>query len=266
MNGEPLVSVIIPTYNSERFFGRCLKSIKEQSYPNIEVIVVDNYSMDRTREIAESCGVGDRVVLCKAGRSRARNVGASLAKGEFIFSVDSDMELTPNVVSECVAKVEENDFDAVVIPEFSVGDGFWAKCKALEKQCYVGDDLMEAARFFERSVFEAVGGYDLGLEFGEDWDINQRIGKREFRIGRIGAFIKHNEGKLRLRETIIKKCYYGKTLDRYRLKHPEEAKKQLTLIRLAFVRSWRKLLKDPIHALGMFLMKICEFVVVGLGK
>jgi arabinofuranan 3-O-arabinosyltransferase len=103
----------------------------------MEVIVVDNYSTDGTRGIAEKYGA--KVVLCRGVRSKARNVGADLAKGVFIFSIDSDMELTPNVVGECVAKAESG-FDAVIIPEVSVGEGFWAKCRALEKLCYIGDD------------------------------------------------------------------------------------------------------------------------------
>lgn len=263
MKDEPSVSVVVPTFDSERFLERCLGSVRGQSYPNIEVIVVDNYSMDRTREIAESCGA--RVVLCRAGRSRARNVGAGLAEGEFVLFVDSDMELTPNVIGECVSKVESG-FDAVIIPEFSVGDGFWAKCKALEKLCYIGDDLIEAARFFKTEVFEAVGGYDPQLEFGEDWDLNQRISKARYRVGRIDVPIRHHDEGLSLRETMLTKRYYGKTLKRYRLKHPREAKQQLKPIRLAFIRNWRKLTKDPLYALGMLFMKTCEFMSGLLGS
>jgi glycosyltransferase involved in cell wall biosynthesis len=261
MKDEPLVSVVIPTFNSGRFLERCLLSVRGQSYGRVEVVVVDNYSKDGTREIAEKYGV--KFVLQRAGMSRARNIGASFAKGEFIFSVDSDMELAPNVVSECVSKVEEG-FDAVIIPEFSVGEGFWAKCKALEKQCYVGDDLIEAARFFRRDVFEALEGYDVKLLFGEDWDLNLRIAKAGHSVGRIRAYIKHHEGALSLRETMLKKHYYGKTLELYRVKHSEEAKQQLTLMRPSFAKNWRKLARDPIHAAGLVALKICEFAAVGL--
>ena len=55
MKTNPLVSVIIPTKNSAEFIGKCLRSIVKQSYKNIEIIVVDNYSTDKTREIVESC-------------------------------------------------------------------------------------------------------------------------------------------------------------------------------------------------------------------
>lgn len=258
---KPLVSVVVPTFNSERFLRRCLQSIRCQKYPRIDIIVIDNWSTDRTRQIAESLGA--RVVSLKGIRSKARNVGVGLATGKFVFSIDSDMELTQNVVSECVVKAESG-FDAVIIPEISFGEGFWAKCRALEKTCYIGDDLIEAARFFRKGVFERAGGYDSRLVFGEDWDLNQRIRKAGFRIGRISAVIKHNEGRLSLRESALKKHYYGKTLDLYRRKHPEEAKQQLKLLRPAFYRNWRKLKKEPINALGMLFMKTCEFLLVKL--
>lgn len=258
-----LVSVIIPTKNSEENIGTCLKSIGEQTCPNIEVIVVDGYSTDYTREIAEKFGA--KIIETKAMRSRARNIGAEKAKGELILFLDSDMEMDPAVVESCVKKVGEQ-CDAVIIPEVSVGEGFWAKCKALEKACYVGDDLIEAARFFKRSVFESIGGYDSELEAGEDWDLNQKISKAGYQIGMINAFIKHHERRLGLRETMLKKHYYGKTLERYRRKHPKEANRQLKLIRPAFIRNWRELAKDPAHALGMLFMKICELVAGYVGS
>jgi len=260
MKGKPLVSVVVPTFNSERFLERCLRSVRGQTYPNVEVIVVDNYSRDKTREIAKKYGA--RIILCRAGRSKARNIGANLARGEFIFSIDSDMELTPNVINECIRKVLVKGFDAVIIPEISVGEGFWAKCRSLEKMCYIGDDLIEAARFFKREVFEEVGGYDNKLVFGEDWDLSQRIRKAGYKIGRIKAFIKHNEGRLSLRRVILKKRYYGRTLKYYRLKHPNEAKWQLALIRPAFIRNWRKLITDPLHTIGMLILKTCEFLSI----
>jgi arabinofuranan 3-O-arabinosyltransferase len=175
------------------------------------------------------------------------------------------MELTPNVVTECVEKVEKG-FDAVIIPEVSVGEGFWAKCRALEKECYIGDDLIEAARFFKREIFKKVGGYDGELVFGEDWDLNQRIRKAGYRIGRVRSFIKHNEGRLSLKEAILKKRHYGETLRAYKMKHPNEARRQLSPLRPAFIKNWTKLIADPMHIIGMFVMKTCEFLYLLLGS
>ena len=259
---EPSVCIVIPTFNSESFLGKCLLSIRRQTFTNTDVIVVDNYSRDRTRKIAEQFAA--RVVLSKGVMSKARNEGARFAKADFILSIDSDMELTKNVVDECVAKVTEG-FDAIIIPEISTGEGFWARCKALEKKCYIGDDTIEATRFFKKDVLESIGGYDPQLVFGEDWDVNQRISKAGYRVGRINSFIKHNEGKPSLKKIILKKLFYGKTLENYRRKHPKEAKRQLVLIRPAFIRNWRDLVKDPIHSLGILFMKTCEFMAGFLG-
>lgn len=262
MQDKPIVSIVVPTFNSERFLEDCLRSIREQIFSNVEVIVVDNYSTDRTRQIAERYGT--RVVLCRATRSRARNVGNGLAKGKYVLSIDSDMELTLNVVSECVAKAESG-VDAVIIPEFSEGEGFWAKCKALEKACYLEDELIEASRFFKKEVLEVIKGYDPELEAGEDWDLNQRIRKAGYHIGRINAIIKHLEGRLGLWETLSKKYEYGKSIKKYKRRHPKEAKQQLKPVRAAFIRNWKKLTKDPVNALGLLILKALEFGASEIG-
>ncbi|MDY6866123.1 MAG: glycosyltransferase [Halobacteriota archaeon] len=93
---NPLVSIIIPTLNSEGTVDACLESIKNQSYGNVEVVVVDGFSGDGTGKIAERYDA--KVIESDAKRSRARNIGVKEAKGEFILSLDSDMELTGRVV------------------------------------------------------------------------------------------------------------------------------------------------------------------------
>lgn len=262
MREQPSVSVVIPTKNSETTLQRCLVSIRKQTYPNTEIIIVDSYSRDGTEKIAENCGV--RIVESGAKRSEARNLGVNIARGEFVFFIDSDMELDSHVIEECVGKIKEG-YDAIIIPEISVGEGFWAKCRALEKLCYVGDDLIEGTRFFKKSVFKALGGYDPQLEAGEDWDLSNRVRKASYRIARVKRFVMHHEGRLSLRDSVKKKQYYAKTIDRYIQKHPDLAKKQFRLLRPAFIKNWRKMVADPIHTVGLFGMKICEFVVGRLG-
>lgn len=251
-----LVSVIVPTRNSEKTITMCLESIRRQTYSNVEIVIVDAYSCDGTRRIAER--YGPRIVMSRAYRSEARNIGVRESRGDFVLFVDSDMELGPSVVQGCVEKSEKH-YDALVIPEVSSGTGFWAQCKALEKSCYLGDDTIEAARFFKRSVFQGIGGYDPELEAGEDWDLNQRTREAGFKIGRIDALINHNEGELRLRHMLDKKYRYGKTIGKYRKKHPRESGDQLAVIRPAFLRNWKRLVREPAELVGMSFLKLCEF-------
>ena len=80
MENKPLVSVVIPTYNSEKYIERCLRSIKNQTYKNIEIIIVDKFSTDKTVDIAERHGA--KVIQDGGERARAKNIGLKNAKGE----------------------------------------------------------------------------------------------------------------------------------------------------------------------------------------
>ena len=263
-NFNPLVSIIITTKNSQEFIGSCLKTIKNQSYPDIEIIVVDNFSKDRTKEIALTYTKN----FFEKGpeRSAQRNFGAKKAKGKYILILDSDMELSKNVIKECVEKIEtKKDIRAMIIPEISYGKSFWAKCKALERSCYIGDETIEAARFFDRDTFFEFEGYDEEITGPEDWDLPQRIGKK-YKISRIKSQIRHNEADLSLIKSSRKKYYYSQKFFKYAKKHPEIAKRQINIIfRHAFFRNWKKLIKDPIHAIGFLFMKLCEAIAGVIG-
>jgi GT2 family glycosyltransferase len=179
--------------------------------------------------------------------------------------MDADMELSYSVVEECV-EASIKGFDAVIIPEYSSGNSFWAKCKALEKSCYINDDVMEAARFFRRIVFDSVGGYVPSLEACEDWDLSNRIRHLGFRITRIAALIKHNEGELSLSRSFLKKHYYGKALKSYYRLHPGQEPHSLNVFRLTFIRNLEKLASNPLCATGMLFMKFLELVALLIGR
>jgi GT2 family glycosyltransferase len=167
------------------------------------------------------------------------------------------MVLEPDVIADCV-ELTATGAGAVVVPERSFGHGFWARCKALERSCYVGDPTIEAARFFSRAVFEQVGGYDETLNAGEDWDLHERVRRTGAAIARTRAYIDHDEGDLRLRDLLAKKFRYGTTIGEYLRKHPDLARTQLRLARPAFARHGRRLARQPLTAFGMLVMKAGE--------
>ena len=262
VQNKPLVSVIVPTKNSIKTIKICLQSVRKQSYSNIEIIVVDNYSWDGTSKIAREYG---RVFLKGPERSAQRNFGAAKAKEDYFFFIDSDMELTPKVIEECVKEALDKNIDAIIVPEISAGEGFWARCKILERSCYIKDSLIEAARFFEKEIFFKVKGYDENLVAAEDWDLSQRVQKAGYKIGRISSHIIHHEGHLTLWDNIKRKFYYAQTIDCYKKKHPDLFAKQATIFRPAFFRHWKRLIRDPLHTMGFFFMKTCEFSAGALG-
>lgn len=266
MSNKFLVSIVIPTKDSAYFLENCLKSIKKQSYKNIEIIVIDNNSRDDTKEIARKY---TKLVFNKGPeRSAQRNFGALKSKGKYLFFVDSDMELSKKVVEECVQMSKINKIGGVVIPELSFGKGFWARCKTLERSFYVGVDWIEAARFFKRNVFEEFNGFDVSLISGEDWDLSQKV-KSKYDIGNIKSYIFHNEGNLSLIHLLNKKKYYGSKIKLYSSKKNNSRifSKQSSIIeryKLFFSRP-KKLFADPILGFGMLFMKTCEFGVGAFG-
>lgn len=267
---SPLVSVIVPTKNSERTIKTCLNSIRNQSYSTIEIIVVDNNSADRTKEISFQF---TRDVFDKGPeRSAQRNYGAQRAKGGYLLFIDSDMKLSENVILDCVRKMQENqNLKAIAIPEESFGEGFWAQCKKLERSFYIGVDWMEAARFFRREVFMEMGGYNESLVGGDDYDLAQGIETRygDQSIGHIDDLIYHNEQRLSLKRICGKKFYYGGTLDAYRSVKTNVnkfAKQSSVGLRYRlFFSNPKKLLQNPLIGWGMLFMKTCEFGALGLG-
>ena len=256
------VSVVVTTRNSADTLGDCLKSIRAQSYDDVELVVVDNGSTDGTKEIAGA--FADLLLAAGRERSAQRNRGVEASSGQYVLIIDSDMILLPQVVAQCVALAASGDVAAIVVPEQSIGDGFLARAKALERTCYLGDDTIEAARFFSREAFDRYGGYDESLTGPEDWDLPARMRGRE-RTGRIEEMILHQEGELRLLPLLSKKFYYGKSAYRYARRHPELARRQLTPFRGSFGRNWRLLARRPVLSAAMLGMKAAELGAGGLG-
>lgn len=261
---QPLVSIIIPTKNTAQILSRCLKSIIRQTYNNIEIILVDNFSTDQTLGIARKF---TNLVYSKGPeRSAQRNYGAKNASGEYLLFLDSDMILGKTLITECVNKInQDSTLSALIIPEISIGKGFWAGCKTLEKKCYIGDDRIEGLRFINKKTFKKVGGFSDFIS-GEDWDFTQRVRAKGYRVGRIENVVHHNEGQLKLWDDLRKKYYYATKSLPYVNKHIKGPRDIIFFIfRPAFFRNWKILLDDPIHAWGLFFMKFCEFGVGFVG-
>ncbi len=264
---QPLVSVIVTTKNNHATLDACLKSIATQTYQNLELLVIDNSSTDDTMDIAKC--YTDLVFTYGPERSAQRNYGARHAKGDYLLIIDSDMELGHEVVAACVQKVvADSEVQAVIIPEESFGEGFWARCKRLERSFYVGVDAIEAARFISADTFEQVGGFNETMTGGEDWDITHRL-RKVGRVSRTREFIRHNEGRVRFSKSARKMYYYGQHAAAYFAANPtpsvvRNASGPLARYKLFFSRPG-KLIRHPFVALGMLVFKTTEYAAAGLG-
>jgi len=254
---KKLVSIIITTRNEELNIERLLKSIKKQTYSGIEILVIDNASTDNTKKIARRY---TKLVYNKGPeRSAQRNFGAKKALGEYLMFLDADMELTPDVVKQCVNEMEKDGIvGELCIAEEPVANSFWEKVKAFERSFYSleGDSETDAARFFKKKIFWQLNGFDEKITGPEDWDLTERVISAGFECGWISEKIRHYENVPNPYKLAQKKYYYGLKSHRYFARHkvPMISAKTIYFLRPVFYKNWKRLIQHPVLSMGLFVM------------
>ena len=114
---KKLISIIVPVYNAENYIAKCIESLINQTYKNIEIILVDDGSTDKSAIICDEYAKKDSRIFVlhqkNGGVSRARNNGIKIAKGDFIAFVDCDDFVNVDMYEKLLNKQQENDFDIV---------------------------------------------------------------------------------------------------------------------------------------------------------
>ena len=173
------------------------------------------------------------------------------------------MELTKNVIAESVNNFKGNI--AMIIPEMSVGKGYWQSVKVLERNCYINDFDMELPRFYRKDAFLKLKGFDekiTGQEIEDLYNSAMQIGN----IGRINELIIHHELIDSLWLIAKKKYYYCLSLGRYMNKSKKLAKRQAKVfLRKAYLNNWKEFLKRPDLTYGFIIMRIAEAIGALIG-
>ena len=254
---SPLVSVIVPTRDSELFLEQTLSSIRAQRYHPLEIVVADNGSRDATPSIARR--LADVVISAGPERSAQCNAAVRASHGTYVYRVDADFILDADVVSAAVA-VCESGADAVQIHNDSDPDvSFWSRVRNFERQMYLYDTVHVGARFFRRSAFDAVGGFDEALIAGEDYDIHNRLLRAGFRIGMVEPSERHLGEPRTLGEIARKSFFYGRTMRRFLERNGRRGMVQMNPIRAAYVRHWRDFFGEPRLAAAFVLMQTVKY-------
>jgi glycosyltransferase involved in cell wall biosynthesis len=268
ISNGPLVSVLIPTYNSEGTISECIKSVKAQTYSNIEIIVIDNFSTDNTMGIAESLNA--KTFTKGPERSAQMNYGVFSARGKYILRVDSDMVLDKNLIERCLELCEKGS-EAVVVPVLPHPNGpknFWVSCRILEQKMLVDDMVNVAPRFIDRSIFLKLGGYDETIVAWEDYDLHNRLLKSGCRVSSlVDSALWHLGEASSLSEVVVRMIKYGKTgsLGLFTKKNGLSGLKQISIVRPSFFRHRNFFLVDPVHFIGIFVLKIIQTFSVAMG-
>ncbi len=180
---RPLVSVVVPTYNAEQFVTETIESILAQSYPNIEIICVDDGSTDGTYGVLES--FGDRVRIIRqqnAGPSAARNAGIKAAAGRFIGLLDADDLWEPEHVAHAVSALIRGEHEYVrgLTRVFRIDAR--GMC-SFDRPEYM--PALVGACLYALSALVRIGLFDETMPYGEDIDWHARAteaGLRELRL------------------------------------------------------------------------------------
>ncbi len=180
-----LLSVVIPTYNSEKTIERCLNSLVSQTYCDFEICIIDGASSDETITKANnfrSYFNQIRIVSEKdKGTYDAMNKGVNVAKGEWIYFLGSDDEIhDENVFSDIFNTIIEKNCEIVYGNVHINGDTPWAK----DGQIYDGEfdikqllvkNICHQAIFYRKKLFNKLGKYNLRYPVCADWDLNLRF-------------------------------------------------------------------------------------------
>lgn len=266
---RPSISMIVPTRDSSSGVRRLLNSVPNDEYSMLQVVLNDDpRSRDRIEEIAEEFRVrGMDIVVARTNTAMAvgRREGARLAVGEILLHLDSDMTVSPQLLSELREMFGANA-DAAVVPEIGVGQGFWARCKALEKRCAQGDVRLESLRAVRASVYWGVGGHDRELVWGEDKDLDLRVRRTGAQVLRTAGWVVHFESALSPLVAAKKKGQYAATAGLFAAKHPHAFRSQRSPIRIA--RLLGRAVLDQSGEVwlvpGLLLVKSCEYLAVGV--
>jgi GT2 family glycosyltransferase len=213
---DPLITVVIPCYNRAQTIGLCLRSVAAQTYPAIEVIVVDDASTDDSVAIAEAAGATVRRLGVNSGPAAARNLGAEHARGEILFFLDADVALEPGSVASAVAELRSApDLGAicgVLGPESLRSQTLVAQYRALQMYhwwlAYEGPmtGLHTALCAMWARVFRELGPFDPDLRHTEAPEYGRRLSKR-YRIRSTAAIAGVHDHDATLR-TLLPKVFH----------------------------------------------------------
>lgn len=189
---QPLVSVIIPNYNYGRFLGAAIDGVLAQTYPNVEIIVVDDGSTDDSPAVLETYAGKVKVLKQKnQGVGAARNAGVKASNGEFVAFLDADdVWLDEKIAAQASELIDGEQFGMVTcgvrefgvegetLAEYTTGKSGWRSEDLLKHEAVVagpGSSLMVRS-----SLFREIGGFDERKEMhpAEDWEFCYRVAEK----------------------------------------------------------------------------------------
>lgn len=222
---EPLVSVLVPAYNVEKYLSKCVNSILRQTYRNLEVIIVDDCSPDGSGRIADELASKDPRVRVfhhekNMGFSGARNTGLDHASGNYVTFVDSDDWIEPDYVEYLMQVMRRTDGDVAVSRNFfttrfhkQIGEDHINVVTSEDMLCDILYNRIHVGVWNHLYKKSLIGDnrFSLDVLTGEDMQFNARLLPRAERIGvglrRIYTYNVDNENAATKKPDVRKQAY-----------------------------------------------------------
>jgi glycosyltransferase involved in cell wall biosynthesis/tetratricopeptide (TPR) repeat protein len=224
----PLVSVIIPTFHSEKHITETIHSVLNQTYKNYEVLIVDDGSQDETLAIMKGLRDKNPGKITKIleqenrGPSAARNRGIAEARGELILALDADDQISYDYLEKAVSEFQRDPSIDVVFTEavfYGHKNKIWALKDVSLPDLFMRNQVNVTALFRKR-CWARVSGYDENLPGYEDWDLWIRLAKEKYKFFRIPEPLFFYRHKRRSRGYLSAQKDVGKKIAIMR-KHPD---------------------------------------------
>jgi glycosyltransferase involved in cell wall biosynthesis len=233
MNGTPLVSVIVPCYNSGKTLSRTIDSVISQTWENLEIIIINDGSTDTaTIELLSILSTKPKITVhsqSNKGLASARNSGIRISKGNFILPLDADDWIDDNAIKLMLGAYNQDNRKSIVFSDIKLeGKRLGVKetyCNPFEQ---LFSNQLPYCMLFPRSVFDEVSGYDESLILGlEDWDLNLRLLRSGYKFTKNGNSYFHYttapSGMFRditsKKFGLISKKIRNKFIDNYRIRN-----------------------------------------------
>lgn len=198
----PLVSVVMPYFDHEKYLLAAADSVADLDYPNLELIVIDDCSpKNHAEKILSGCSVANLRVIRReknGGHIAAKNTGVNAAKGQYIMPLDSDDMVKPSYLKETIPLFKDESIGVVLTDVELIGDQDSVYTPALTKREFV--NLMTPSNTFvaRRRLFTELGPYDETLQYGDETDFLLRAIENGWKIGHVRSplylYRKHEKG------------------------------------------------------------------------
>ncbi len=270
---KPLISVIVPVFNGEKFIKEAIENILSQNYPALEIIIINDGSTDQSEEIIKNISIDIRYFYQENdGPSSARNRGIRDASGEYIAFLDVD-DLWPENNLNLLVDILQNDPDVLVVHGYAQ---ILERDESSGKYEYAGNPKESfsgyiGAGLYRKAVFNEVGLYDTFMKFGEDADWFNRADELNVNLKKleeITLFVRRHENNMTKGKNLVELNalkVFKKSLDRFR--EPKKGRKTIPEISVIIpVYNTEKYIAEAIESVLNQSVKSMEIIIVDDGS